>query len=58
MLPSLEKWRSLLSSNQSVSVFSPLTLLFSSVCSGGLRDITIIIEDPVAGLGASITALH
>lgn len=59
MLPSLEKWRSLLSSNQSVSVFFPLTLPFSSsVCPGGLRDITIIIEDPVAGLGASITALH
>lgn len=59
VLPSWEQWRSLLSSNQSVSVFSPLTLpSFSSVCPGGLRDITIIIEDPVAGLGASITALH
>lgn len=58
VLPSWEKWRSLLSSNQSVSVFSPLMLPSFSVCPGGLRDITIIIEDPVAGLGASITALH
>lgn len=43
----------------SLFLFSPLTLpSSSSVCSGGLRDITIIIEDPVAGLGASATALH
>lgn len=58
VLPLWEKWRSLLGSNQSISVFSLLMLPSSSVCPGGLRDITIIIEDPVAGLGASITALH
>lgn len=65
VLPSWEKHGSLLSSNQSVSVFSPLLLpSSSSVCPGGLRDITIIIEDPVAGLGARmspslvIIALH
>lgn len=59
VLPSWEKQKFLLHSNQSVSVFSPLMLpSSSSVCPGGLRDITIIIEDPVAGLGASKAAFH